>query len=191
MKIPLFSRLRRRDTIRAVYGVIVAQARSPVFYRSYGVPDTVNGRLDMLLLHLALALDRIFAEPASQPLGQGIFDLFCQDMDDHLREEGVGDLKVPKQMQKMGEAFYGRRATYLAALKAEDNALLEESLLRNIYSDAADPAASAGGAARLALYVREAEARLRKQDGFEDGKLVWPAPEAISMPSATITGVSA
>ena len=90
---------RGPDTISTLYGMIVAQARLPCFYRDYAVADTVNGRFDLIVL-LALVLDRLAQDPAVQSLGQGIFDRFCEDMDHNLREMGVGDLKVPKQMRQ-------------------------------------------------------------------------------------------
>lgn len=71
-----------RGTIEAIYGMIVAQAREPLFYRDLGAPDTVNGRFDMLLLHLWLVLRRM--SPKDE-LSQGLFDRFCGDMDDNLR----------------------------------------------------------------------------------------------------------
>jgi hypothetical protein len=84
------------DTISTLYGTIVAQARFPVFYRDYAVPDTVNGRFDLLVLHLVLVIDRLTQDPELQRLGQGVFDRFCEDMDDNLREMGVGDLESAK-----------------------------------------------------------------------------------------------
>jgi cytochrome b pre-mRNA-processing protein 3 len=95
----LFRRSARPDTISTLYGMIVAQARLPCFYRDYAVADTVNGRFDLIVL-LALVLDRLAQDPALQSLGQGIFDRFWEDMDHNLREMGVGDLKVPKQMRQ-------------------------------------------------------------------------------------------
>src|SRR5215813_6830722 len=93
----LFRRAPRGDTIASLYGTIVAQARSVAFYQSYGVPDTVNGRFEMIVLHAVLLLRRLKAEPElARQLGQGIFDRFCQDMDANLREMGVGDLAVPR-----------------------------------------------------------------------------------------------
>jgi cytochrome b pre-mRNA-processing protein 3 len=118
MIFPLFRRSRRRDTISGLYGTIVAQARMPSFYRDYAVPDTLNGRFDLILLHLALLLDRLAQDPALRHLGQAVFDRFCQDMDHNLREMGVGDLAVPKEMRRIGEAFYGRAQAYRAALAA-------------------------------------------------------------------------
>ena len=85
------------------------------------------------MLHLALVLDRMAREPSLQDLGQGIFDRFCQDMDHNLREMGIGDLKVPKEMRRMGEAFYGRSQAYRAAWAEKDDAALVEALARNVY----------------------------------------------------------
>lgn len=177
MKFFLFPRKRRDRNIAALYGAIVAQARHPSFYTAYGVPDTVNGRFDMIVLHLALLLDRIAAEPVpARALGQGVFDVFCSDMDDHLREMGVGDLAVPRKMRSVAEAFYGRQAAYCAAVAAGDTQALEDSLARNVFSG------SGKGAGRLAAYMREAASRLAAQDADEliAARLAWPDPNAIS-----------
>src|SRR6476469_1399586 len=108
-----------RGTIEAIYGMIVTQAREPLFYRDLGVPDTVDGRFDVLVLHLWMVLQRLRALESGAALCPGLFDRFCEDMDANLREMGVSDLKVPKRMQAFGEAFYGRCAAYDAAI-AED-----------------------------------------------------------------------
>src|SRR5260221_10624590 len=133
MIFPLFRRRMRPDTISSLYGMIVAQARLPCFYREYAVADTVNGRFDLLVLHLATVLDRLGEEGELRELGQALFDRFCQDMDHNLREMGIGDLSVPKEMQRMGEAFYGRAQAYKAALVASAQDALVEALTRNIY----------------------------------------------------------
>src|SRR5476649_2795804 len=134
MKFPLFRREPRGpDTISALYGMIVAQARLPCFYRDYAVADTVNGRFDLIVLHLALLLDRLAQDPALRDVGQGVFDRFCEDMDHNLREMGIGDLKVPKEMRRMGEAFYGRAQAYQAALAAPGEQALVDAITRNIY----------------------------------------------------------
>ena len=117
-----------RGTIEAIYGMIVTQAREPLFYRDFAVPDTVNGRFDLLLLHLWLVLRRLKVGGAAvTALAQGLFDHFCNDMDDNLREMGVGDLTVPKRMQAFGEAFYGRTAAYDFALTEGREALAQAS----------------------------------------------------------------
>ena len=120
----IFKLFRRtpRDTIACLYGTIVAQARLPAFYQIYGVPDTVNGRLEMIMLHTVLFLRRLESEAVPiRALGQGLFDQFCRDMDDSMREMGVGDLAVPRNMRRIGEAFYGRQAAYRVALEAPDD----------------------------------------------------------------------
>jgi cytochrome b pre-mRNA-processing protein 3 len=174
MILRLFRRTPREDTIAALYGMIVAQARAPAFYQTYGVPDTVNGRLEMVMLHAVLLLRRLEHEAAPlRALGQGLFDRFCRDMDDSMREMGVGDLAVPRRMRRIGAAFYGRQAAYRAALEAPDERALAAALERNVFAGAA----RGDAAFRLAAYMREAARRLAAQDGFERGELVFPDPD--------------
>ncbi len=116
MMFPLFRRRSRQDTISTLYGTIVAQARLPGFYREYGVADTVNGRFDLLVLHLSMVIDRLAEEPGSREAGQALFDRFCQDMDHNLREMGIGDLlgpdityRFPDIARKMAGGLRGRR----------------------------------------------------------------------------------
>ena len=179
MKFPFIRRRARSDTISALYGTIVAQARLPCFYREYGVPDTVNGRFDLLVLHLALVLDRLADEPQLRELGQALFDHFCTDMDRNLREMGVGDLSVPKHMQRVGEAFYGRARAYRAGLARDGQQALVEALERNIYGQ--EGAANRAAAARLAVYMRGTVGELRVQPSSEvlAGRLTMPDPTAI------------
>lgn len=178
----LLSRLSRRSaSIEALYGAIVAQARAPVFYLDYGVADTVNGRFEMILMHAALLLDRLAGEGADiRAAGQGVFDRFCRDMDDTLRERGIADVKVPREMKRVAEAFYGRQAAYRAALADTDPAALPAALRRNLYAGAPDEEA----AERMASYMRVAAESLRGQEAaaLVGGRLVWPDPAAISRP---------
>ncbi|HEX4409870.1 MAG TPA: ubiquinol-cytochrome C chaperone family protein [Xanthobacteraceae bacterium] len=167
------------NKIGDLYGAIVAQARAAAFYRDYGVPDTVEGRFDLIVLHLVLALARLEGEEgAGRGVGQALFDVFCSDLDANLREMGVGDLAVPKRMKKFGEAFYGRQAAYLEALVVSDLKPLEKALARNIFGEND----SAAGAARLARYARAVLALLEDQqdDALLRGAVVFPAPEAIT-----------
>jgi cytochrome b pre-mRNA-processing protein 3 len=180
MKFRLFRRTPREDIIASLYGTIVAQARVPAFYRSYGVPDTVNGRLEMIMLHAVLFLRRLEDEAGpARALGQQLFDRFCRDMDESLREMGVGDLAVPRKMRSIGEAFYGRQAAYLAALAAPGDEPLAATLQRNVFAGESEPAA----AVRLATYVREAVRRLAALDaeGFERAELAFPDPDALTV----------
>jgi len=175
MIFPRFRRNRQSATISALYGMIVAQARMPCFYREFGVADTVNGRFDLIVLHLSLLLNRLAQEPALHDLGQEIFDRFCEDMDDNLREMGVGDLAVAKEMRRMGEAYYGRAQAYREALATNDPEELVEALKRNIYGGS--PVAAAA-APRLAAYMRGA-LRVLEAQGSADlaaGLLRFPDP---------------
>jgi cytochrome b pre-mRNA-processing protein 3 len=172
----LFRRTPRDHSITSLYGTIVAQARAPAFYQIYGVPDTVNGRLEMIMLHAVLVLRRLEGGAApGRALGQGLFDHFCRDMDASMREMGVGDLAVPRKMRRIGEAFYGRQAAYREALAAPDESPLAAALQRNVFAGASEPAS----AARLARYVREAVRALAAQDGFERAEVAFPDPEQI------------
>ena len=156
MILHLFRRSPRDDRIARLYGMIVAQAREPAFYRLYGVPDTVTGRFEMVLIHLILVLDKLKDKPDPvRNLGQQLFDHFCRDMDDSIREMGVGDLAVPRQMRRVGEAFYGRKAVYAAALAAADDGPLADALRRIVFVDS-----SSNGADCLAAYVRMATRQL-------------------------------
>jgi cytochrome b pre-mRNA-processing protein 3 len=171
-----FQRSSHDSTIRALYGTIVAQARSATFYTDFGVPDTVAGRFDLIVLHLVLLLRRLGREThAGRNLGQDLFDEFCRDLDANLREMGVGDLAVPKKMQRFAEAFYGRQAAYLAALAAVDERDFEMALARNIFQAGID-----AGAARLAGYARAASRGLDAQEDASllRGEVVFPSPEA-------------
>jgi len=155
--------------------MIVAQARSAEFYRGYGVPDTVEGRLDMIVLHLVLVLRQLRAET---PAGQQLFDRFCRDMDDNFREMGVGDFAVPKRMQKVGETFYGRTRVYEAALAEDGGSALEAAVARNVFGAEVPPL----GARRLAAYMRQVAATLARQ---EAGALIaatfaFPDPQSVS-----------
>ena len=126
----LFRRTPRDPSIASLYGAIVAQARVRAFYQCYGVPDSVNGRFELIVLHAVLLVSRLAreAEPG-RLIGQAVFDQFCDDMDANLREMGVGDLAVPRQMRGIGEAFYGRQRVYEHFLLPR--LLLDELVLLN------------------------------------------------------------
>jgi cytochrome b pre-mRNA-processing protein 3 len=167
---------RRQATIDALYGMIVAQARSPVFYQEYGVPDTVSGRLDMIVLHLVLALR--FAVGSDTPTGRQLFDRFCRDIDDNFREMGVGDLAVPKQMRRVAEGFFGRQKVYEAALVAGDEQALAAAVARNVFGAADVPL----GARRLAAYMQGATRSLEHEGEAASGRatLDFPDPQAFA-----------
>lgn len=178
MILPLFRRARtvplQPDTISALYGTIVAQARLPGFYRDYGVPDTVEGRFELIVLHLGLFLRRLASDTeVVRELGQRVFDRFCKDMDQNLREMAISDLKVPAEMRRIGAAYYGRARAYKAALTEPGEASLAVAIARNVYGNPSSP-----DAARLATYISSVAARLAAQDAstLARGELRFPQP---------------
>jgi cytochrome b pre-mRNA-processing protein 3 len=154
----LFARRPHERSGFALYGAAVAQARRPVFFEALGVPDTLDGRFDLVALQAGLLVCRIArdADPRAKGLAQAVFDAMFADMDVNLREMGVGDLAVGKRVKRMWEAFHGRAQSYEAALRAGDRQALEEALARNIWRGAAP----AGAAGRLAAIVIDADAAL-------------------------------
>jgi cytochrome b pre-mRNA-processing protein 3 len=177
MILNLFRRAPRIDTIAALYGAIVAQARKPVFYTAYGVPDTANGRLEMIVLHAVLVLFRLENEgESSQRHGQMLFDHFCSDMDANLREMGVGDMAVPRKMKAIAEAFYGRKRAYQAAMALSGPEALVAAITRNVDMDAAHSECPQ----RLATYMRAAVRKLGAVDGAAllSGQVEFPDPGA-------------
>jgi cytochrome b pre-mRNA-processing protein 3 len=134
-----------------LYRAAVAAAREPFLYESLGVPDTLDGRFDLIALHAFLVIDRLQGQPEPGPsLAQAVFDAMFSDMDINLREIGVSDLRVGKRVRAMWEAFHGRSKAYAEAMQAGDHAALEAALTRNVWRGAA-PDGSAAVLARLVL----------------------------------------
>ena len=145
-------RKRHERTGFELYTTAVAAARDPFLYRALGVPDTLDGRFDMVGLHAFLLIDRLTTEPEPGPsVAQAVFDAMFSDMDINLREMGVGDLSVGKKVKAMWEAFHGRAAAYSPALRGEDTAALEAALTRNVWRAAHAPDGAPATLARLAF----------------------------------------
>jgi cytochrome b pre-mRNA-processing protein 3 len=157
----LFTRNRRNEAIAySLYGAIVAQARQPALYTEFAVPDTLDGRFDMIVLHGFLLFHRLKDESAEdRQVGQDVFDIFLKDMDGTLREMGVGDISVPKKLKKMAEAFFGRIRAYDEALLSGERAKLVDAIERNVFPDGAP----AGVGERIADYVEAAVVALAAQ----------------------------
>lgn len=181
----------------ALYSAIVSEARRVVFYAEYAVPDTPTARFDMVVLHLALVVRRLGAEPDRDRLlpAEGrrrphslddrireLVDHFFVEMDRALREMGVGDVAVPKRMTKLAGAWGGRLRAYDTALAADDVDALAEALARNVYA----AAPSRDGAPALAAHVRAAAAALAAVPLADllAGRPTWPDP-AVHSPGIT------
>ena len=153
------------DAGEALYAAAVEQARQSALYLEYEVPDTVEGRFEMVVIHVYLVLRRLKDEvPGAKKVGQKLFDAMFQNMDDSLRELGVGDLSVGRKIRTMAENFYGRAAAYEEALgefsDVENQTLsgLSKALGRNVYAD--EDAAKAG---LLAHYIQTTAAFIDRQ----------------------------
>ena len=166
---PFKKKSTQSDQVYAVYNSIVAQSRQVPFYLDMSVPDTVTGRFDMVSMHMCLVLRHLRAETGEmKQFSQSLFDLFFKDMDRSLREMGVGDVSVPKRIQKMGSVFYGLLAKLTEALDEGEQNTLIEVLNRNIYN-----AENAPDARKLAIYVEKAVKQLnaQSQSDIMSGKL--------------------
>jgi cytochrome b pre-mRNA-processing protein 3 len=170
---------RGRDRSRQgawIYNAIVEQSRRPEFYESFDVPDTLDGRFDLIVLHAGLYLPRLKAiRTEGNALAQAAFDQMFANLEVNLRELGVGDMGVPRRVKSMLSAFYGRAAAYDTALKEGDVSALRAALLRNVYrgADVAQPKVDA-----LSTYVRATHEALKAAPDADivAGTFAWPAP---------------
>lgn len=147
-------RLRNRwtDSALSLYGESVAASRQRVFYETFGVPDTLDGRFDMLLLHAALLVRRLNREGREgRALAQEYFDRMFTEMDRTVREIGVGDLSVRRHVRAMMRAFYGRAEVYGEALDVKDLDSLKKALVRNLYGMGDGEARNGQGVDEMAL----------------------------------------
>ena len=167
---------------RALFKALSAQARQPVFYARLGVADTVEGRFELYVLHLVLVLHRLKGHGAeAAETSQAVFDTFLRNLDEGLRDMGVGDLSVGKKMRKLGEAVYGRIKGYDRAFADPDPAgALEALIIRTVYQDRMD-AAPAAPAASMARYASAAVASLAAQplEQVLQASLSWPEVEGV------------
>ena len=188
----LTERSRRRRNGQQLYERIVAQARSPSLYESCRVPDTMDGRLEMLLLHTVLTLERLRPEGAEgQRLGQRLMERLIADVDDALRQIGLGDDSVAIRMKRLAGALAERSRDYGLRPGEGDTSALALALARHVYGAADGPQldALAPDTHRLADYVaraRMALARLDRRDVLA-GHIDFPPVEepAIDTPEAS------
>jgi len=153
-----------RNPAELAYRGVVAQARQPVFFTDYGVPDTLDGRFELICLHAFLYLHRLRAErPQANQLCQSFFDTMFADFDRSLREMGIGDLSVGKHVKRMARAFYGRIIAYENGL-AGGEAALGEACARNLFGTVRESVPDAGA---MAAYIRAAVGGLRSQPASE------------------------
>jgi cytochrome b pre-mRNA-processing protein 3 len=153
-----------RDASSLAYQQVVEQARRRVFFAKFGVPDTLDGRFELICLHAFLYLHRLKSErPQASPLAQAFFDAMFTDLDRALREMGTSDLRVGREIKRMAQGFYGRIRAYEDGITADDTVLCA-ALARNLFGTVAGPLPQLGA---MALYVRGAAEDLRRQSAAE------------------------
>jgi len=171
----LFRRPRNDEAAFRLYRKVADQARREEFYLHAGVPDTVESRFEMVALHAFLAMHRLKrGGEEAKALGQKLFDVFFDDLDQTMREMGVGDLSVGKKVKKLASSFYGRISAYEAGLAGGPQAL-QEAIRRNIYG------AEGPDTAQLTLmgaYTARAVAGLaaQKEAALLGGEIRFPEP---------------
>ena len=144
-------RERKRKAV-ALYNAARVQSRQPVFYEEYAVPDTVDGRFEMLALHCYILMRRLNVA-GDKKQAQALFDVFFKNIDKNLREMGIGDLGVPKHMKRMMQGFNGRATEYEKAITGNDDDSLKQAVIRNIYGTLDNPDPEV--VALMALYIQE------------------------------------
>jgi cytochrome b pre-mRNA-processing protein 3 len=174
MPIWSFGRSRAVADAERLLATVVTMSRRAWFFGENQVPDTLEGRFEVLTLHAALALIRLRKDPAAANVAQAFTDRLFRHLDAGLREAGTGDLTVPKRMRGMAGSFYGRLEAYARALENAGEGSLAAAIARNVFGVDGQPFA-----AQLALYVANAA---RQQGGAPFtalfGPVGWPALEA-------------
>lgn len=170
----LLARPGCEDRYRALYECAVRAGRRPGTMLALAVPDTLDGRFELLVAHLCLLLRRLRRSGMVRP-SQGLVDLFVADMDRSLREVGVGDLSVGRKVRQTVSALYGRLRAYDAGLDGEAD--LRAALERNLYGTAGEVPPEA--LARAERYVRAAEAVLDSlgDHAVASGAVPFPEPD--------------
>jgi cytochrome b pre-mRNA-processing protein 3 len=151
-----FSKLLGRtpdDTAMLLYDRVIALARAPHWYESGGVPDTLDGRFDMVAAVLSLVLLRLEDVPEAGPASARLTERFVTDMDGQLRESGVGDIGVGKHIGKMMGMLGGRLGAYRDGLAAGD---LHPALARNLYRSGLPDAAAIAHTEAALFALRDA-----------------------------------
>lgn len=157
----------RDEEALPLYGAIVARARAPHWYEAGSVPDSIDGRFDMVATILAFVLLRLEEDPIAAGPSARLTERFVEDMDGQLREIGIGDIVVGKHIGKMMGMLGGRLGAYR---DASDPAGLEAALVRNLYRGAA-PGGAALGHARDSLLVLRTALAATPTDALLAGEL--------------------
>lgn len=158
----------------ATYIALVAQARKPFFYTDLGVPDTLDGRFEMIVLHLFLLQHRLLREPEHTDFARSLSEVFFQDMDRSIRELGVADTGVSVRIKRMGKAYNGRLQVYEDGLTNPD--AMRAALARNLYGTVNEGSVEQLDAMRDYIAREVATLDTVTTEDIVNGRYVWAEP---------------
>ena len=159
---------------------VLQAAREPYFFTELGVPDTFDGRYELVALHLHLLLLRLRVEgEGAERFSQGVFDFITGHFDEALREIGVGDMSVGKRAKTMTAALYGRLSAYDEGLAANEPAVLQAALARNLFGTVEEP--DPAHLAAMASFMQRAVVHLQAQPLAElaGATDLFPSPQGL------------
>jgi len=160
----LFTGKKRRKIGDKLYCYVRDASRLPSFYGPGRVPDTVDGRFDVLVVHAFLVMRALrHAKPESR-IDQWLFDAMFVDLDSAIRELGASDTVVGKRIKDMAKGFYGRSASYHQVLESGDHSKVEAIIRRNLLSDGMEKDFNEGFSKDLAHWFEESNTRLMEQN---------------------------
>ena len=170
---PQFPKQSAKRKAGDLYGMVVAAARQPAFYGPGHVADTPEGRFELIALHLFLLAERLTSDkPEGEDLARHLIEAFVTDMDDCMREMGVGDLTVPKRVKRAAAVFYERSGDYRNAL-------------------ATDPRAASSGGDPLSCVIAAALQDAPQQTAFSAGMADYMRANHAAFKRASYAGVAA
>ncbi len=177
---------KKEKEARKIYENIVAQARNTEFYKSYAIPDSWEGRFEVITLHMFLFLQRLKTEDVSEAeIGKLVLEAFFSDLDGSLRERGVGDTVVPKKMQKLAKSFYQRVYSYSEVMEQKDLSKLAHEIDQHVYVyllENEEQSKRSSYAMALASYLHKAYKEMCNNplEQFMLGDIKFIQPETVS-----------
>jgi len=164
-----------------LYDPLVRHARFPIYYGRLGVPDTPEGRFEILALHVGLTVRKLSSiDQESQAIGQALFDLMVADLDGNLRELGVGDLSVGKQVKRLAGQFYARLAALNEAFDAGRIDTLSPALESNVYDRDKPSPEQVASLIKIVTALKEALDRQPLND-LKEGRIELPEEQALAL----------
>lgn len=162
-----------------LYEQLVPHARFPIYYQRLGVPDTPEGRFEILALHVGLTVRKLLSlDDEGRATGQALFDLMVADLDMNLRELGVGDLSVGKQVKRMAGHFYARLAVLNEAFDEGRTDALSPMLLTNVFGGMSPSSESVAHLAEIVVTLQQALDRQPTAD-LKAGRIALPDEQAL------------